>query len=103
MNSGTLEVRLGEHARQVQPEAVVFIAARVIHGFENIGGGVADILAVFPSRSVDIRYPERNPAPGTGGQAPTEPFALDVRTLAGGSAAAGIRPVDEGAFVDPTS
>lgn len=98
LDEGRLEVALGDERRVVEPGAVVFIPARTAHGFRNVGEGEARIHAVFPSREIAIRYLERNPAPGTEGDDPAPPIALDVRELLEGEPAKAVREVDAGEF-----
>ena len=98
VNKGSIEVSLGNRKHKVADGAVVFIPAKVAHGFKNIGKNPADIVAVFPSREVDINYLDRNPAPGTEKQAPGDPFAIDIREFVLGKVENAIRPVDRGIF-----
>ena len=98
VDEGRIEARVGDERRAVEAGAVVFIRARSLHGFSNLGEGVARIHAVFPSREVDIRYAERNPAPGTEGDDPQPPVAFDCRELLEGDPEKAVRPVDPAAF-----
>lgn len=98
LDSGTIEVTLGERRETIEPGAVVFVPAGVAHGFQNVGEGIARIHAVFPSSEVTIRYLQRNPAPGTEGDQPGSPLALDVRKLLEGDPERAIRPLSEEKF-----
>ena len=51
-----------------------------VHGTRNTGEEVVEIRAFFPSAQLDIRYIERNPAPGTEGEEPQPPVVFDART-----------------------
>jgi mannose-6-phosphate isomerase-like protein (cupin superfamily) len=57
-------------AAPVRGGSVIFIPAGAAHGTVNDGGGVMRIHAMYPSTELDITYLERNPAPGTEGDAP---------------------------------
>lgn len=98
VDEGRIEARVGEERRVVGPGATVFVPARAPHGFENVGGGVARIHAVFPSSVVDIRYLERNPAPGTEDDPPGPPVAFDVRELVEGDPEKAVRAIDAAMF-----
>lgn len=98
LDSGTIEVTLGEERETIEPGAVVFIPAGVAHGFRNVGGGIARIHAVFPSPEITIRYLERNPAPGTEGDEPGSPLAFNVRQLLEGDPEGAIRPLSAEEF-----
>ena len=78
--SGEVEVRIDEEIHSVNAGDIVFIPAGAPHSQRNVGNSVAEFRAVFPSSRLDIEYLERNPAPGTEGDAPQPPFALDTRT-----------------------
>lgn len=95
---GRIEARIGEERRVIGPGATVFIPARTSHGFENVGGEVARIHAVFPTTEITIRYLERNPAPGTEGDPPGAPLAFDVRELVEGDPEQAVRPMSEEQF-----
>jgi quercetin dioxygenase-like cupin family protein len=71
--------RLGDERRRVTTGAVVFIPAGTPHGTVNGGATALEILAVFPSTTVEIAMLERNPAPGTEGDAPRR-SRYDLRT-----------------------
>lgn len=95
LDEGRLEVRLGDERREIASGAVVFIPARVAHGFENLGDSVARIHAVFPSHRLTIRYFERNPAPGTEGDPPGPALEYDTRELVEGDPEKAIRVLSE--------
>jgi quercetin dioxygenase-like cupin family protein len=78
--SGEVEVRLGDDARAVRAGDIVVIPTGVAHSQRNTGNSAAEIRAVFPSSRIDIEYLERNPAPGTEGDAPQPPIVIDART-----------------------
>jgi len=78
--SGEVEVRLGDKTYAVGSGDIVVIPAGVAHSQRNTGDSAAEIRAVFPSTRLDIEYLERNPAPGTEGDAPQPPFVIDSRT-----------------------
>lgn len=81
VETGGLEAVLGTETNLLRPGTVVFIPAGTPHGWHNVSKEVARLHAVFPSDVIDIRYLERNPAPGTEGQAPQPPFNLNLRQL----------------------
>ena len=80
---GTPEVILGEDTREVGPGTIVFIPAGTPHGTRNASTSPIRLHAMFPSEQIGIRYLERNPAPGTEGDAPQPAFTIDVRALTG--------------------
>ena len=82
VDDGTPEVTLGDEARTVGPGAVIFIPAGMPHRTHNAGDRAVRVHAMFPSEILGIAYLERNPAPGTEGDPPQPPAALDVRALA---------------------
>lgn len=98
LDEGRLEVRLGDERREISAGAVVFVPARVAHGFENPGESVARIHAVFPRSRLTIRYFERNPAPGTEGDPPGPPLEYDTRELLEGDPEKAIRVMGEEEF-----
>lgn len=91
LDDGFVEAILGEKRQSIAPGAVVFIPAGMPHGFANRGETVARIHAVFPTPEISIRYLERNPAPGTEGQAPGPPLEFDVRELLEGDPSQAVR------------
>ena len=78
---GTPEVTLGEDTREVGPGAIVFIPAGTPHGTRNASTSPVRLHAMFPSEQIGIRYLERNPAPGTEGDAPQPAFTIHARAL----------------------
>jgi quercetin dioxygenase-like cupin family protein len=78
--AGEVELRLGDETHTVRSGDFVVIPAGIAHSQRNIGSSPAEFRAVFPSARLDIEYLERNPAPGTEGDAPQPPFALDTHT-----------------------
>lgn len=98
VDEGRIEARVGDERRVIGPGVTVFVPARAPHGFENVGGGVARIHAVFPEPEVTIRYLERNPAPGTEGDDPQPPLAVNVREFIEGDPERAFRPMDVEAF-----
>ena len=79
IDEGTAEVTLGDEKRTVGAGAVVYIPINVAHGTKNIGGGELRVHAIFPSQVITIQYLERNPAPGTEGNAPQPMATVDIR------------------------
>ena len=67
---GEAEARLGDDRRRVGPGTTIFIPAGTPHGAANIGDAAVQIHAVFPASTIEIAMLERNPAPGTEGDAP---------------------------------
>ena len=80
-DAGSARVTLGGETRDVGPGTVVFIPAGTPHGTRNLGDGVVRIHAMFPSEQIGIEYLERNPAPGTEGEAPQPAFTIDARAV----------------------
>ena len=76
---GVADARLGDEQRRIGPDAVVFIPAGTPHGTANAGPSPLEILAVFPRTTIEIAMLERNPAPGTEGDAPRR-SRYDLRT-----------------------
>jgi quercetin dioxygenase-like cupin family protein len=95
VDAGTGEITLGGDVQPVGPGSIVFIPARVVHGTRNLGDEPLRIHAAFPSATVTIRYHARNPAPGTEGDPPQAPVAIDVRALVEGRAEEAVRPIDD--------
>lgn len=77
--NGIAETRLGDERREVGPGAVIFIPAGVPHGTTNASDQPLEIHAVFPATEIEITMIERNPAPGTEGDAPRR-SRYDLRT-----------------------
>jgi len=76
---GTAEVRLADHLSIVGENAVAMVPKGVAHSIRAVDGAVR-INAFFPTTRIGIAYLERNPAPGTEGQAPAPPYEIDVRS-----------------------
>ena len=98
IDQGTIEATLGKEIHTVGAGAIVFIPAGTAHGFRNIGEGVAQIHAVFPAQEIAIHYLERNPAPGTEGNKPGSPIAINVRELIEGDPDQAVRPLRQEDF-----
>jgi quercetin dioxygenase-like cupin family protein len=79
IDDGRGTYRLDGDETPVGPGSVIFVPSGTPHGTRNDGDGPLAIHAVFPSRSLDITYLERNPAPGTEGQALQPPMRFDPR------------------------
>lgn len=79
IDEGIAEVTLDKEQRTVGPGSVVFIPAGMPHGTRNLGTEVLQMHAVFPSHLLPLQYLERNPAPGTEGNAPQPPITYDMR------------------------
>jgi quercetin dioxygenase-like cupin family protein len=78
--AGEAEVRLGEETFRIGAGDILIVPAGAAHGTRNVGSGIVRLHAVFPSHLIDITYLERNPAPGTEGDAPQPPAVWDTRT-----------------------
>lgn len=76
---GEAETRLGDDRRRVGAGAVIFVPAGTPHGTVNPGASPLHIHAVFPATTIEIAMLERNPAPGTEGDAPRR-SRYDLRT-----------------------
>jgi quercetin dioxygenase-like cupin family protein len=76
---GRAEVRLADHLRIVGENAVAMVPKGVAHSIRAVDGAVR-INAFFPTTRIGIAYLERNPAPGTEGQAPAPPYEIDTRS-----------------------
>lgn len=77
---GNAEVRVDDEIYDVRAGDIVIVPAGAAHGARNVGADVVRVRAVFPSHRIDIAYIERNPAPGTEGDAPQAPVVYDTRT-----------------------
>jgi len=67
---GLADARLGDERRRVGPDTVIFVPAGTPHATTNAGDKSLEIQAVFPATTIEIAMLERNPAPGTEGDAP---------------------------------
>ena len=79
VESGHVELRLGDETRIVTGRSVAFVPAGTAHGARNIGADDVVYTAFFPSTAIDIEYLERNPAPGTEDDPPQPPVVYDAR------------------------
>jgi len=79
VEEGTAEVRLGDDVRILSPGAIVFVPAGTPHGGGPVGAQPVRFLGVFAAERVGFTALERNPAPGTEGNPPREPYELDLR------------------------
>ena len=95
IDSGNGELTLGEDVQQVSEGAIAFIPAGVVHGLRNVGQDALRAHAAFPSGTVTIRYHGRNPAPGTEGDPPQPPVAIDVRAWVEGRMEEAVRVLDD--------
>jgi quercetin dioxygenase-like cupin family protein len=77
---GNAEVRVDDEIYEVRAGDIVIVPAGAAHGTSNIGDEIVRVRAVFPSHLIDIAYIERNPAPGTEGDAPRPPVVYNTRT-----------------------
>jgi quercetin dioxygenase-like cupin family protein len=77
---GEAEVRVDDERYDVRAGDIVIVPAGAVHGTRNVGEGIVRVRAVFPSHLLDIAYVERNPAPGTEGDAPRAPVVYNART-----------------------
>ena len=85
-DGGKGEIRIGGDVHEVRDGTIAFVAAGVPHAARNTGDEPLHFRAMFPSHLIDLRYLERNPAPGTEGQEPQpgvvyEIHAGEVRAL----------------------
>jgi len=78
--AGRAEVRVGDETHAARAGDIVLIPAGEAHGVHNRGSEVVEFRAAFPTTRLDVEYLERNPAPGTEGDPPRPPFAIDLRT-----------------------
>jgi quercetin dioxygenase-like cupin family protein len=79
VESGRVELKLGDETRIVSGRSVAFVPAGVAHGARNVGADDVVYTAFFPSTAIDIEYLERNPAPGTEDDPPQPPVVYDAR------------------------
>ena len=77
--SGEAEVTLGTEVLRPAAGSTVFIPAGTKHAHKNVGAEPLHIIAIFPATQVDMEMLERNPAPGTEGDAPKH-TTYDMRT-----------------------
>jgi quercetin dioxygenase-like cupin family protein len=80
IESGRVELRLGDETRVVSGRSVAFFPAGIAHGARNVGSEAVVYTAFFPSTAIDIEYLERNPAPGTEDDPPQPPVVYDARS-----------------------
>ncbi|MEX1254250.1 MAG: cupin domain-containing protein [Dehalococcoidia bacterium] len=78
IEEGEAEVSLGDERQTVGGGGVIFIPTGVAHGLRNAGEANLRLLAVFSSTTISLQYLNRNPAPGTEGNAPQPPVSIDV-------------------------
>ena len=76
---GQGEAHLGGERQQVGAGSVIYIPAGVEHGTRNLGDAPLLVHAVFPATQIVIDMRDRNPAPGTEGDAPRR-LRYDLRT-----------------------
>jgi mannose-6-phosphate isomerase-like protein (cupin superfamily) len=81
IEDGELEVQIGDQINRIKPEEVAFIPRNVPHGWRNVGTTDLTLRAIHPTNVITIVYQQRNPAPGTEGDAPQPPTWIDLRTL----------------------
>jgi mannose-6-phosphate isomerase-like protein (cupin superfamily) len=67
---GEGEYRLGSRSERVAGGSIVFIPAGTPHATANLGTRPLHLYGIFPTTVVEIAMLERNPAPGTEGEAP---------------------------------
>ena len=80
VESGDVELRLGDESVLLSGRSVAFFPAGVPHGARNLGLQDVVYTAFFPSTSIDIEYLERNPAPGTEDDSPQPAIVYDARS-----------------------
>jgi quercetin dioxygenase-like cupin family protein len=78
--TGEGELHVGEETYAVRAGDIAVIPAGRSHGMRNVGESPVEFRAFFPSARVDVEYVERNPAPGTEGDAAQSPFVVDLHT-----------------------
>jgi quercetin dioxygenase-like cupin family protein len=79
IETGEVELSIGEETRVVAGRSVAFIPAGAVHGARNAGSEDAVYTAFFPTTAIDIEYLDRNPAPGTEADPPQSPVVYDAR------------------------
>jgi mannose-6-phosphate isomerase-like protein (cupin superfamily) len=80
VEAGTAEITVGAETRRVGAGAVAFVPPGTPHGTRNVGDSVLRIQAIFPCPQIDIAMLARAPRPGTEGDPPQPPAAVDLRT-----------------------
>lgn len=79
IESGEVELRLGDETRVVSGRSVAFFPAGMAHGASNFGSEDVVYTAFFATSAIEIEYLERNPLPGTEGEPPQPPVVYDAR------------------------
>ena len=79
VESGAVELRIGDQTRVVSGRSVAFFPAGVAHGARNVGVDDVVYTAFFAATAIEIEYLERNPAPGTEADPPQPPVLYDAR------------------------
>jgi quercetin dioxygenase-like cupin family protein len=79
VESGRVELRLGDETRIVEGRSVAFFPAGIAHSARNVGPDDVVYTAFFPSAAIGIEYLDRNPAPGTEGDPPQPQVVYDAR------------------------
>src|SRR5204863_511263 len=87
VDGGDAEFRLGEDVQRLSAGAIVFTPTGMPHAARNVGDEPLRFRALFSSHLVDLRYLERNPAPGTEGRDP-QTVVYDARSAATTASAA---------------
>ena len=78
--AGDAEVQVDEETYLVGAGDIVIVPAGAAHGTRNVGSAKVSVRAVFPSNRIDMTYIQRNPAPGTEGDAPQPGVIWDTRS-----------------------
>ena len=68
---GRAEVTLGEERLEINAGTTLFVPKGAIHGLRNAGDIALRIREVYPTIVIDKEMLDRNPAPGTEGNAPS--------------------------------
>ena len=79
IEEGEMDWRLADEVRSVAAGSAVFIPALTPHGSQNDTDREARVTSFFPSPTITMEYLERNPAPGTEGDAPQPIQTFDPR------------------------
>lgn len=82
LQAGSAEVVVGEEVETLDAGAFIFAPANTPHGARTVGREAARFLGVFDTEQVAVQYLERNPAPGTEGDAAQAQSVIDVRAAA---------------------